>query len=152
MKAWAPKNLKWDPCFKDPDPQEPNCKCTGCGWWSHSYLRLQLLIECVVYPQIDVALPVPLLLNGRDVANGSFIDLPHSFCFCITFYQAQVIKPCIVIVWICLKRQISWIKTKPRATLAGLCELKERTRISIFLQCFSGSCMFSFKNTIPENL
>jgi hypothetical protein len=49
---------------------------------------LQLFVWCIVNPEVDVALPVPLLLDGWHIGNGSLIDFLHSVSFCLTFHQA----------------------------------------------------------------
>ncbi len=67
-----------------------------------SYLDLQLLIESVVNPQVDVASPVSLLLDGGYVGYGSLIHFSNRVRIGVTLHQPQVIKPGIVVVWVCL--------------------------------------------------
>lgn len=70
-----------------------------------SYFDLQLLIESVVNPQVDVASPVSLLLDGGDVGYCSLIHFSNRVCIGVTLHQAQVIKPSIIIMWAGLYRR-----------------------------------------------
>lgn len=61
-------------------------------------LDLQLLVQRVVDPQVDVPFPVSLLLDGRDVGDGSLVNLSDRVGVRVVLHQAQVIKPRVVVV------------------------------------------------------
>lgn len=97
---------------------EPSVVHLWCVWsllWplseksGQAHLDLQLLIEGIVDPQVNVAAPVTLLLDGRDVGDGPLIHVPHSIRFSVAFHQPQVVEPGIVIMRIRLIRQSSQI-------------------------------------------
>lgn len=70
-------------------------------WRTH--LGLQLLVQGVVDPQVDVAPPVSLLLDGRHVGDGSLVDLSHRVGVRVALHQAQVVEPGVIVVWVCLR-------------------------------------------------
>lgn len=63
-------------------------------------LDLQLFVQSVVDPQIDVSFPVSLLLDGGDVGDGSLINLSHCVGVGVVLHQAKVVEPCVVVVWV----------------------------------------------------
>lgn len=70
---------------------------------SAAHLDLQFLIQRVVYPQVNVSPPVPLLLYGWDVGDGPLIHVSGGFGIGVAFHQTQVVKPSVVVVWIGLR-------------------------------------------------
>lgn len=65
-------------------------------------LDLQLFIQSIVDPQVDVSFPVSLLLDGGHVGDGSLINLSYCVWVGIILHQTKVIKPGVVVVWVCL--------------------------------------------------
>ena len=65
---------------------------------SDPHLDLQLLVEGVVDPQVDVSPPVSLLLDGWHVGDGPLVHVPHGVCIGVALHQAQVVEPCVVVV------------------------------------------------------
>lgn len=63
-------------------------------------LDLQLFVQSVVDPQVDVPFPVSLLLDGGNVGDGSLVNLSHRVGVRVVLHQAEVIKPRVVVVWV----------------------------------------------------
>lgn len=72
-------------------------------------LDFQLFIQSIVDPQVDVSSPMSLLLNGWDVGDGSLINVSDRVRVCVVLHQTKVVEPSIIIVWICLNRQDTWV-------------------------------------------
>lgn len=68
-------------------------------------LDFQLLVQSVVDPQVDVASPVSLLLNGGDVGDGALINISDRVRVGIVLHQAEVVEPSIVVEGIRLDSQ-----------------------------------------------
>ena len=104
-------------CGISSHPRQPAAQGSSPPWPGPTlHLGLQLLIEGVVDPQVDVALPVPLLLHGRHVGDGALIHFPHRLGLRIALHQAQVIEPRVVVVRVSLETP-GWIKQKPNPEL-----------------------------------
>ena len=57
----------------------------------------QLLVQSIVYPQVDVAPPETFLLRGRDVGDSSLIYLPHFLLHALSLHQSDVVEPRVVV-------------------------------------------------------
>lgn len=84
-----------------------------------TYLNLQLFIQGIVYPQVDIPSPMSLLLYWRDVCYSSLVHFPDRVWVCITLHQTQVIEPGIIIVGICLNkvRGLKGVRTEGKPQL-----------------------------------
>lgn len=69
-------------------------------------LDLQLFVQCIVNPQVDVSSPVSLLLDRGNVGNGSLVNFSHRVRLSITLHQPKIIEPCVVVVWVGLRTRV----------------------------------------------
>lgn len=65
-------------------------------------LDFQLFVQSIIDPQVDVSFPVSLLLDGGYVGDGSLINLSYCVWVSVILHQTKVIKPGVVVVWVCL--------------------------------------------------
>lgn len=75
-------------------------------------LDFQLFVQGVVDPQVDVASPVSLLLDGRDVGDGSLIHVSHRVDVGVVLHQTEVVEPGVVVVWVCLDSQEDGVRLR----------------------------------------
>ena len=67
----------------------------------HVHLGNKFLVQSIVNPQVDVSPPQSLFLSRGDICYCSFIHFPYSVWLCFALHQTQVVKPCVVIAWVC---------------------------------------------------
>ena len=72
-------------------------------WLLVVYVHLgdKFLVQSIVNPQVDVSPPQSLFLSRGDICYCSFIHFPYSVWLCFALHQTQVVKPCVVIAWVC---------------------------------------------------
>mmetsp|Transcript_14739 Transcript_14739/g.36759 ORF Transcript_14739/g.36759 Transcript_14739/m.36759 type:complete len:368 (-) Transcript_14739:232-1335(-) len=59
--------------------------------------RVQLLKHGVPHPQVDVPLPVPLLVGGRQVGHRALVHLAHARDVARLLLQLDVVKPSVIV-------------------------------------------------------
>uniref|UniRef100_A0A8W7P2P9 Uncharacterized protein n=1 Tax=Anopheles coluzzii TaxID=1518534 RepID=A0A8W7P2P9_ANOCL len=63
-------------------------------------LRFQLLVQCVVNPQVDVPAPQILVLRRRNVRDRPLVRFAYQLRIVLVLHQAQIVEPGVVVGWI----------------------------------------------------